>query len=72
MSKLNIEEWTKITERFTELNESTDLSPGKSYFKALEEIKPDLHSKLEGTDKDSSKSENNLITLLYYLNEEDK
>lgn len=69
MSKLTVDEWTKITDRFTELNESTDLSPGKSYFQALEEIKPKLHSELKGTDKDSSNSEHNLVSLLYYLNE---
>jgi len=42
MSKLTVEEWTKVTERFIELNQSEDLSPGKSYFQALEEIKPDI------------------------------
>jgi len=70
MSKLTVEEWTKVTERFIELNQSEDLSPGKSYFQALEEIKPDLHSNLKGTDLDSSESEHNLVSLLYYLNED--
>lgn len=68
MSKLTSEEWIKITNRFTELNKSKELSSGKSYFQALEEIKPKLFSKLKGTKYDCSESEHNLVPLLYYLN----
>jgi len=69
MSRLDINEWTKITDRFTELCKLGKSRPGECYFQALEEIKPDLHSKLVNTEYDSSTSEHNLITLLHYLND---
>ncbi len=69
MSKLTIEEWTKITEKFSELYHSGDQA-GKCYMTAIKEIKPDLHSNILGTEYDCTESENNMINLLYYLNQD--